>query len=432
MVEMAIIENQLVETKWVGRTKKYYESKGYVFTKKNDIFLVRIEDLQEGSNVKVFYICDYCNGERQTDGSLKRKSYTVLNNNKKNNVKDCCNKCKGTKTNDTKLLQPVSKGKSLGELFPELVNQWSTKNEFSIFNHTAGSGRVVWWNCTECKLEWETAIANRVRGTGCPFCSGRKATSTNCLKVTNPTLAELWDYEKNYPLTPLDVKEHSNLEVFWKCLEGHEWKKEIAMQNSLKTIKCPVCNSVGYKYPHLIKEWCNTLNNGISIFNVHYGSSSTKYWWTCEKNHKWKSSVCNRTKAQGCPICKESKGEKRVREFLEKTNINFIPQYEFDKLLGLGGKPLKFDFAVLNSMDEIEFLIEYDGIFHYKKQYQDDAHEKIIEHDRRKNTFCISNDIPLLRIPYWEFENTELIISTFINHNQELKINNPPVPYFHL
>ena len=28
----------------------------------------------------------------------------------------------------------------------------------------------------------------------------------------------------------------------------------------------------------------------------------------------------------GCPICKESKGEKEIRKYLLKNNINFISQ----------------------------------------------------------------------------------------------------------
>lgn len=43
-------ENQFVTVKWNPYSQKYYQSKGYVFTKRGDEFQVKIEDLQEGSH----------------------------------------------------------------------------------------------------------------------------------------------------------------------------------------------------------------------------------------------------------------------------------------------------------------------------------------------------------------------------------------------
>lgn len=33
----------------------------------------------------------------------------------------------------------------------------------------------------------------------------------------------------------------------------------------------------------------------------------------------------------------------------------------------------------------------------------------MIEHDKEKNEFCIQNNIPLYRIPYWDFNKLETI-----------------------
>ena len=37
----------------------------------------------------------------------------------------------------------------------------------------ANSGKKVWWKCKEGH-EWQAIIADRNRGNGCPYCSGRK------------------------------------------------------------------------------------------------------------------------------------------------------------------------------------------------------------------------------------------------------------------
>lgn len=60
----------------------------------------------------------------------------------------------------------------LATTHPELVREWhSTKNgELKPTNVTYGSHKKVWWEC-EYGHEWKTAISNRSRGSGCPYCN---------------------------------------------------------------------------------------------------------------------------------------------------------------------------------------------------------------------------------------------------------------------
>jgi len=59
-----------------------------------------------------------------------------------------------------------------------LVTQWHpTKNgDLKPENFKSGSNVKVWWLCDVGHV-WETRIIQRTRtsGSGCPFCSGRKA-----------------------------------------------------------------------------------------------------------------------------------------------------------------------------------------------------------------------------------------------------------------
>ena len=52
---------------------------------------------------------------------------------------------------------------------------------------------------------------------------------------------------------------------------------------------------------YLLEEWYMPINQ-IKPDCISYGTNK-KYWWKCEKNHLWKSSVSNRRKGAGCPIC---------------------------------------------------------------------------------------------------------------------------------
>lgn len=42
------------------------------------------------------------------------------------------------------------------------------------------------------------------------------------------------------------------------------------------------------------------------------------------------------------------------------------------------------------------------------------AVKKTQKRDRIKNTYCEQNNIPLLRIPHWEFERIEELIQKFL------------------
>ena len=82
--------------------------------------------------------------------------------------------------------------------------------------------------------------------------------------------------------------------------------------------------------------------------------------------------------------------------------------------MGIGGGQLKFDFAIVDNCLKVLGLVEYDGIFHYEKQYDGDRFEVIQIHDKRKNEYCKEHNIPLLRIPYWEYDNVDKLLDEFV------------------
>ena len=67
-----------------------------------------------------------------------------------------------------------------------------------------------------------------------------------------------------------------------------------------------------------------------------------------------------------------------------------------------------YDFAILKD-EKIYCFIEYDGVLHFKK---DEYHgwnnkenwEKTKANDCIKNKYALEKNIPLIRIPYWDFE----------------------------
>lgn len=67
------------------------------------------------------------------------------------------------------------------------------------------------------------------------------------------------------------------------------------------------------------------------------------------------------TKSCGC--LNYSFNEDKIKKMLVDSNINFIQQYSFDDLLNSDtNHKLFFDFAILNEKNDLQYLLEYDGI----------------------------------------------------------------------
>lgn len=59
---------------------------------------------------------------------------------------------------------------NLATINPQLAKEWHpTKNgTITASNVTPGSKRIVWWICSNCNYEWQTAVKERSRGRNCP------------------------------------------------------------------------------------------------------------------------------------------------------------------------------------------------------------------------------------------------------------------------
>lgn len=123
----------------------------------------------------------------------------------------------------------------------------------------------------------------------------------------------------------------------------------------------------------------------------------------------------NFSSGRRCPRCRASKGEKKIEEILKGLNISYLPEYRF--LECKYKYTLPFDFLI-----EGKVLIEYDGDFHFVPARYSNDKELMIEKlketqikDKIKNQYCIDNNIPLIRIPYWEFDNLKTLLISMLS-----------------
>ncbi len=129
--------------------------------------------------------------------------------------------------------------------YPHLVAQWHPKlnrplkpNEVSF-----GGKRQIWWRCSQGPDHvWLEIPTHRTRGSGCPFCAGKRVSVTNSLATRFPKVARQWHATKNKPLTPKDVTYGSTRRCWWRCTVGHEWQVSPSSRVSGASITgCPYC-----------------------------------------------------------------------------------------------------------------------------------------------------------------------------------------------
>ena len=195
----------------------------------------------------------------------------------------------------------------------KLSQEWhSTKNgDLTPYHFRPGSNKKVWWKCNRGH-EWEAEIVSRSSGSGCPYCSGRKADANTNLALLNPEIAKEWDPNKNGALTPYNVRPGSGKKIWWICKKGHEWQATIADRTHNRG--CPYCSgrragadsNLSILHPKLAQEWHPTKNNNLSPLDVRPGSNR-KIWWKCKNGHEWKAVINSRKDGCGCPYCSERK-----------------------------------------------------------------------------------------------------------------------------
>ncbi len=121
----------------------------------------------------------------------------------------------------------------------------------------------------------------------------------------------------------------------------------------------------------------------------------------------------NITRSCGCLKQDKSAGEMLIDKYLFKHNYQFEKQFRFQDCRDC--HPLPFDFCVF--IDNVKYLIEYNGIQHYQAIDWFGGEEKLKYtqlHDKIKNDYCLVNKINILTIPYWEIEFLETHLANYL------------------
>lgn len=197
----------------------------------------------------------------------------------------------------------ITPERSLQIMYPDVAKTWHpTKNGGLLPSDVSpGSSKKVWWQC-EKGHEFQAAVYSRRRFKQCPRCSN--------FAERFPELLQFWDEARNQPLTPFLVGAQSAAVVWWKCPQGHSFKRVVNTMTRSRYVRCPECRYLSNYAPKIAAEWDYTRNDPIRPDRIFYGSTK-KVWWICEAGHQYEASVSHRTqksRSTGCPYCAGRKG----------------------------------------------------------------------------------------------------------------------------
>lgn len=300
----------------------------------------------------------------------------------------------------------------------EFIKKVKTPN-ISIVGEYTGFNEKINCYCQKCDIYFETVAQYLIAGkTCCPSCVKQKLERRTVnsrlthqefvmrLRKINPNIIVLGNYV-GYKTS-----------ILCKCMiDGNEWSP--TPSDLLQGKGCPLC---GFRRQSEIKRnnpsdfafRAQKANHSIKMLEDYINQKTPIKVKCVFCGKEWAMLPTNILKGRGCSNCKSSLGEKRIEEFLKENNIPYLTQ---SKLEGCYYKhSLLFDFFV----PQKNICIEFDGRQHFEPiEYfgGQKGFEKTQIRDKIKNDFCAKNNINLLRIPYWEFDNIPNILNKYLQQN---------------
>ena len=298
--------------------------------------------------------------------------------------------------------------------FVELFNSQEKSSEYILISKYIGHCKEITLLHSLCNKEWKTTPNKFIdRKDRCPVCSlNRKYTLEDVKKyIESDTNYTLLSKSYNGNKCKLDVLHRICNNKF--CTSFHDFKNG--------NYRCPFCSKNRKKNIAEIKDEISKSFKGYEykLLSTSYINNATKLKFLHKvcKNTFLATSKAFLTQGTRCPICalsnKRSKGEEKIKEYLDLHKIKYMEQVYFDDCKFIN--TLIFDFAIF--IDDYEFLLEYDGNVHFlpvfgvTREKRLDRLEKQKARDLAKNEYCISNNIILYRIPYTLFDKLEEIMS---------------------
>lgn len=190
------------------------------------------------------------------------------------------------------------------------------------------------------------------------------------------------------------------------------------LKNTNQTKCSKQCDGVAQRKPHYdyVKEIFERHGGMIVPLETYKGKLKPIKFKCLSCGHEFKYKPESISRGKGCPECMshESRGERRIKNFLVSNGVPFKREVTFDDLKHKAR--LRYDFAIYEDK-EIKMLIEYDGRQHYESIEHlggDEELKRRQRSDMKKDKFAKHKGIELLRISHQDFDEIENILGARI------------------
>lgn len=245
--------------------------------------------------------------------------------------------------------------------------------------------------------EWNS---HRLGMSGCTLCHNNRVSTSKTKYSMNMIMKECLLKKWDIPQKGQKYITTKTKYIFICPTHGEykqTWEKHKDGQGCPKCKYIKASNTKTKTHKYYYKE---CIDKCVDLPIEDYKGDSTKINHKCRIcGNVYKQTPSNHLRGQGCPKCKQSRGEKFIRNYLDKHNINYIPQKTFNDLKDK--RLLSYDFY----LPKQKVLIEYQGLQHYIAggrggKFNKDYFPTQQYHDKLKREYAVNNGYTLLEPTY--------------------------------
>lgn len=207
------------------------------------------------------------------------------------------------------------------------------------------------------------------------------------------------------------------------CPMNHKTSTTLDGFNRVTTVVCIICSKTQKYTIDEIKDEFAKIN--YTLLSKEYVNAKKPLHFKCDQGHEHYISWTHFDRGQRCVYCIYNRGTQACQSYLQTINLKYVFEKKFP--LCKNKRQLPFDIFVDN-----KFLIEFDGRQHFNiVDYFGGVKEYLyrVQNDHIKNHYCITNNIPLLRISYKEIKQIPTIIDSFIKTLNNLNKDTPLIKF---
>jgi hypothetical protein len=312
-----------------------------------------------GSNIKVLWRCKTCCHEWTTAVAARAQAGTG------------CPECAWPARGRSRAQAPT--GKSLLDLHPDIAAEYQRnldRPDMGPADLRASSQQRCLWKCGRCATEWESTVANRAGGRGCPSCANKaRAASRRVPRQDGATAAttapaivgELVENLTN-PGIRLDQLRPSSVDrCAWQCQTcEYRWTATVTNRVTKKS-GCPRCaiarntasrrtprpgRALSEVAPSIAAEFITNISvPGRGPDNLNAGSNN-QCQWHCRKGHTWTTTVASRVAGTGCGRCARNGRSLFEHEVAELVAAATSSQVQVDVGVEAEGRTWRVDLRI--------------------------------------------------------------------------------------